>query len=231
MPSVRAAYAPRSIVHPFRPADYGDSCALFYDQLYPRVAPGLVRTLVALAHGRPALELGLATGRVSLPLSAAGVAVSGIEASVPMLSQFLRRPDASSVRVVGGDFSALPFRGPFGLVFCLVGTLGLLPSRPLQARCMREVARVLEVGGSFLVEAFEDADAHGPITHHHPVLTLSGVQSYSVTFLPTPPHVLDALASAAGLTLETRWGNWSHTAYSHGRPHHVSVYRKTTVAA
>ena len=226
-----AARGTETLMHSFRPAGYGDSCALFYDQLYPNVPAGLVRALVALANGRPALELGLATGRVALPLSAAGVTVSGIEASVLMLSQFMRRPNASTVRVVGGDFSSLPFRGPFGLVFCLVGTLGLLPSRQLQTRCLREVSRVLEPGGAFLCEAFNDADARDPITHNHPILTPSGVQSYSVTFLPTPPHSLDALASAAGLTLAARWGDWSQMPYAHGRPHHISVYRKSTGAA
>ena len=216
---------------PFNPSTYGDSCALYYDQLYPNVPAGLVRTLVALADSGPVLELGLATGRVALPLRAAGVTVHGIDASLLMLSQFRHRPRSATIHAAAGDISLLPYRSCFRLLFCLVGTLGLLPSLHLQLRCLREVFRVLQPGGAFLCETFDESAADRPSTHSHPVLTPQGVQHYSVTFLPTPPHVLDDLAASAGLSLSSRWGNWAQAPHSVGRPHCISVFRKPIIAA
>lgn len=218
------------IVSPFHPSAYGDSCALYYDQLYPNVPAGLVRALVGLADGGPALELGLATGRVAIPLRAAGVTVHGVDSSLLMLSQFRRRPRSASIHAAGGDIASLPYRRHFRLVFCLVGTLGLLPSRELQLRSLREAARVLHPGGAFLCETFDENAADGPSTHSHPVLTPTGVQRYTVTFLPTPPPLLDDLATAAGLSLDSRWGSWAQAPHSAGRPHCISVYRKPLAA-
>jgi len=215
----------------FNPSAYGDSCALFYDQLYPNVPAGLVRVLVALADGGPALELGLATGRVALPLRTAGVPVHGIDSSLLMLSQFRHRPRFASIHATAGDISALPFRPHFRLVFCLVSSIGLLPSPQLQLQCMREAFRVLQPGGAFLCETFDESAADRPSTQSHPVITPTGVQHYTVTFLPTPPQVLDHLATVAGLSLASRWGSWAQAPHSVGRPHCISVYRKPLIAA
>jgi len=212
-------------VNAFDPAAYGDSCAAYYDQIYPTVPAGVVAALAALAGGGPALELGLATARVAAPLGARGVAVHGVDASLRMLSRFRARPSAAPVLAAAGDICALPYRRAFRLVFALVGTLGLLPSVELQRRCLREAARVLEPGGAFLCEAFDESPAARPETHSHPILTPAGLAHYRVTFLPTPPAVLDGLAAAAGLALAERWGSWSRTPFVPGRAHCISVYR------
>lgn len=225
-PLRRAAHPLELDMPSFDPASYGDSCAEYYDQLYPSVARGQVEALEELSRGGLALELGLATGRVALPLAARGVEVHGVEASPAMLGRFRFLPRASSVRAVAGDFSRLPYRGPFRLVFSLVGTLGLLPSRRLQASCLREVARVLEPGGTFVSEAHDLAPADQASTVEHAILTPNGARTYRVTFLPTPPTVLDGLASAAGLSLRARWSGWSREPWDGRRPHHVSLYRK-----
>ena len=59
------------------------------------------------------LELGVGTGRIALPLAAAGVEVVGIDRSHPMLAQLSARVDHSSVgtvHLIRGDIKALPFR-------------------------------------------------------------------------------------------------------------------------
>ena len=210
---------------PFAPAAYGDSCAAYYDQLYPNVPAGLVGALAGLAGGGPVLELGLATGRVAVPLRARGVAVHGVDASFLMLSRFRARPSATRVHAAAGDMSALPYRRRFRLVFALVGTLGLLPSAELQLRCLREASRVLLPGGTFLCEAFDETAETEPATHSYPILTPAGLAHYRVTFLPTPPPVLDELAAAAGLALAQRWGDWARAPFVPGRAHCISVYR------
>ncbi len=47
----------------------------------------MVTTLAGLAQNGPALELGIGTGLVALPLAVAGVEVHGIEASPAMIAQ------------------------------------------------------------------------------------------------------------------------------------------------
>ena len=65
----------------YHPETYGDRIAEVYDQLYPTVDEACVRFLADLVgHGR-ALELGIGTGRVAIPLRKAGVDVAGVDAS------------------------------------------------------------------------------------------------------------------------------------------------------
>src|SRR5262245_53607061 len=101
-------------------ASYGDNCAEFYDEIYQLPDPRTIAVLAGLTgHGR-ALDLGIGTGRVALPLRARGVAISGIEASHAMFEQFQRKPMSEEVPVVMGNFADCEIDGPFSLVFALV---------------------------------------------------------------------------------------------------------------
>src|SRR5262245_37241751 len=71
---------------------FGESVAARYDTSVEdmfdhAVVDPTVRLLAALASGGPALELGIGTGRVALPLSRAGVEVHGIDLSTAMLAR------------------------------------------------------------------------------------------------------------------------------------------------
>jgi ubiquinone/menaquinone biosynthesis C-methylase UbiE len=48
---------------------YGDRIADIYDDMYSNFDQTLIETLVELSHGGRALELGIGTGRIALPLS------------------------------------------------------------------------------------------------------------------------------------------------------------------
>lgn len=166
------------------PADYGDGCAAFYDQIYPRVPPGLVDTLARLADRAPTLELGLATGRVARELATRGIDVHGIEASRAMLRQFRGHAGCQTVAAVAGDIAHLPYRSAFGLVFALCGTLELLPTRELQQRCLAGVARVLKPGGWFACELSGLEDQGEQIDSAVPFMTSAGLRTYRVSLLP-----------------------------------------------
>ena len=75
-------------------ATYGDRMADFYDELptHPADADAAARCLADLADGGPALELGIGTGRLALPLARHGVAVSGIDASAAMVAKLRAKP-------------------------------------------------------------------------------------------------------------------------------------------
>lgn len=116
----------------------------------------------------PVLELGCGTGRISLPLAKAGVAIVGIDRSAPMLAQAARRarglvPDSrgkrasSRLALTRGDIRALPFQsGTFETVLAPYGVLqSLLRDRDLTAT-LESVARVLKPGGLFGIDLVPD---------------------------------------------------------------------------
>jgi SAM-dependent methyltransferase len=144
----------------------------------------MVDTLATLAVGRPALELGLATGRVARALAARGVDVHGIEASAAMLRQFREHSDHAAVPAVLGDIVQLPYGNAFGLVFALCGTLELLPTRAQQQRCLAEVSRVLRPGGWFACELSGLEGEGGRIDTSVPFISAAGARTYRVSLLP-----------------------------------------------
>ena len=64
-----------------------------------------VAFLAGLASGRATLELAVGTGRIALPLQAAGVRVDGIELSQDMVDRMREKPGGDQVQVTMGDMS------------------------------------------------------------------------------------------------------------------------------
>jgi SAM-dependent methyltransferase len=64
--------------------------------------------LAELAGPGPALELGIGTGRVALPLAARGVEVHGIDASAAMVERLRAKPGGEAIPVTFGDFADVP---------------------------------------------------------------------------------------------------------------------------
>jgi hypothetical protein len=79
---------------------YGQNIAGVYDQLYAEYDPAAIELLFELAGGGPALELGIGTGRVALPLQEKGVPVQGIDASEAMLSKLRAKPHGAEIEVL-----------------------------------------------------------------------------------------------------------------------------------
>jgi ubiquinone/menaquinone biosynthesis C-methylase UbiE len=128
---------------------------------------------VAREAGGPVLELGCGTGRITLPLARAGVAIVGVDRSAEMLALAHRRvralrrgsprvPARSRRRVavpalIRGDIRALPFAAAtFPMVLAPYGILqSLLRDRDLTAT-LDAVARVLTPGGAFGIDLVPD---------------------------------------------------------------------------
>lgn len=149
----------------FQAGSYGDSFADVYDDWYQDVSDvdGSVAFLAALAEGQPVCELGIGTGRIALPLAAAGVEVSGIDASVPMVELLRAKDGGSALDVVIGDMAdvadiATPAGAEFGLVFVAFNTFFNLTTKEAQQRCLDGVAARLAPGGRFVLEGFVPAD-------------------------------------------------------------------------
>ena len=100
----------------------------------PAVVDPVVDFLAHLAGTGPALELGIGTGRIGLPLSRRGVRVHGIELSPAMVVQLQMQPGASEIDVTVGDFATVKAGGPFRLVYLLRNTITTSPPKTNRSR-------------------------------------------------------------------------------------------------
>jgi SAM-dependent methyltransferase len=111
-----------------------------------------VAFLARLARQRDALEFAIGTGRVALPLVAAGVQVDGIEQSRHMVDRMREKPGGKDVRVVIGDMAATTMGREYGLVYLVYNTIGNLLTQDDQVRCFQNAARHLTDDGVFVLE-------------------------------------------------------------------------------
>ena len=125
---------------------------LALDIFDPAVVDPIVSFLADLAGGGSALELGIGTGRIALPLSRRGVRVHGIELSPAMVARLRAKPDAENVAVTIGDFASARAEGTFRLAYLVYNTITNLTTQDEQVECFCNVARHLEPGGLFVIE-------------------------------------------------------------------------------
>jgi SAM-dependent methyltransferase len=145
----------------FGPETYGERVADVYDEWYkPMDSAAEVALLTELCAGGPALELGIGTGRVAIPLRANGVEVHGVDASPAMVEQMRAKPGGEAIPVTIGDMADVPVDGDgdvdrrFALIFVVFNTFFQLYSQEAQVRCFANVAARLQPGGRFLIHAF-----------------------------------------------------------------------------
>jgi 16S rRNA A1518/A1519 N6-dimethyltransferase RsmA/KsgA/DIM1 with predicted DNA glycosylase/AP lyase activity len=89
----------------------------------PAVVDPAARFLADLAGAGPALELGIGTGRIALPLSQRGVRVHGIELSLAMVTQLQAKPGGDTIGVTIGDFATTKVDGRFKLAYLVRNTI------------------------------------------------------------------------------------------------------------
>src|SRR5215831_18212906 len=93
------------------------------DLFEPAAIDPVVSFLAGLAGPGPALELGIGTGRIALPLSGRGIRVHGIELSPAMVAQLRTKPGAGDIDVTIGDFATTRVVGTFRLAYLLRNTI------------------------------------------------------------------------------------------------------------
>lgn len=243
------------------PEAFGERMAEAYDDWYgTRLAdattPQTVETLAGLAgRGGRVLELAIGTGRVALPLAARGLEVHGIEGSPAMVAKLREKPGGSDIPVTVGDLADVGVEGRFDLIFLVFNTLFNLTRQEAQVRCFRNVARHLNAGGKFVLEAFVpdpsrfaggqsvrtvhtapggvvlEAALHDPVTqcvqYHYVAFGPDGPQLYSVPMRYAWPAELDLMARLAGLELRERWADWDRAPFTASSASHVSVYGRS----
>lgn len=241
----------------YGPATYGDRVAGVYDEWYAELPFGgdlaaTVSFLQELAAGGNALELGIGTGRVALPLRMAGVDVHGIDASGAMVERLRGKPGGADIPVTIGDFRDFSLRMRFRLVYVVFNTFFSLLTQDDQVACMRAVARHLDDDGVFVMEAFMpdparfdrgqrvsairvepdvvalEVSKHDALSQRtdsqHLVLQPDGVRLYPVKIRYAYVSELDLMAKLAGMQVRERWADWDRTELSSESPKHVSVW-------
>jgi SAM-dependent methyltransferase len=134
---------------------YGEDWAPHYDQRYDDVDPKLLDFLVDAAGPRLlAVELGVGTGRVAIPLAARGISVTGVDLSPSMLEVLRSRDENGLINVIEGDMAEVPVNGEFPLICVVANSFFMMLHQERQLACFRNVASHLEPGGRFVLECF-----------------------------------------------------------------------------
>ena len=236
---------------------FGPRVAERFDERYsyqadPDVLEPILDFLAALAPDGKALELGVGTGRIALPLAQRGISVHGIDLSEAMVAKLRAKPGAEHIGVTIGDFASATVDGTFTVAFLVVNTIMNLTTQEEQVACFRNVAAHLEPGGCFVIEVqvprlqrlppgetfqvFDVSPEHvgideydvvrqGLVSHHY-WLEDGGVEVLSPPFRYVWPSELDLMAQLAGMRLRERWGDWTREAFTSESRKHVSVWEK-----
>jgi SAM-dependent methyltransferase len=134
---------------------YGERWAPFYDSIYEEIDRATIDFLKSLSGIPPrALELAIGSGRIALPLAAAGVEVMGIDISEEMIELLKGKPGGEAIDVLKGDFAEVEVDRSFPLVYLAFNTLFALLDQDRQVDCFINVARALEPGGRFVLDTF-----------------------------------------------------------------------------
>ena len=236
------------------PSSFDDWIATRYRKLWPElfspeVLDPAVDFLVDLSHGGSALEFGVGTGRVAVPLNQRGIRVHGIELSEAMVSHLPQNGD-QSFTVTIGDFATTALNERFDLVYLLRNTITNLTTQDAQVQSFVNAAAHLKPGGCFVVEnyipalqrlppgettrvfaatpehlGYEEYDLAAQLAVSHHTWLIDG----EITRFSTPhrylwPSELDLMARIAGMSLRERYSDWHRVAFTAESTAHVSVW-------
>jgi SAM-dependent methyltransferase len=236
---------------------FDETIASRYEELWPELFDAAavdpaVDFLARLARRGDALELGIGTGRLALPLSRRGVHVHGIELSPAMVAQLNGQPGADRIDVTLGDFATATVDATFRLVYLVRNTITNLTTQNEQVACFRNVAAHLEPGGCFVIEnyipelqrlppgetvhtfamspvhlGFEKYDVATQVAVSHHYWVLDGkLETFSSPHRYVWPSELDLMARLAGMTSRERWADWDRSPFTAASRSHISVWEK-----
>ena len=231
-------------------ASYDESSADMFD---PLVLDPTVDFLAGLAGDGAALELGIGTGRIALPLARRGIRVHGIDLSEAMVARLRAKPGGEQVTVTIGDFATTTVDGRFSVAYLVFNTIMNLTTQDGQVACFQNVAAQLDPGGCFVIEVMVPALQRLPpgetvrpftvtpahlgfdefevatqisVSHHYWVVD-GRLETLSAPFRYVWPSELDLMARLAGMTLRERWADWDRVPFTSDSPSHISVWEKT----
>jgi SAM-dependent methyltransferase len=223
------------------------------DMFDPATVDPVVEFLAELASDGSALEFGIGTGRIALPLAQRGIRVHGIDLSEAMVARLRAKPGADRIGVTVGDFASTTVAGRFSVAYLVFNTIMNLTTQDAQIACFQNVAAHLQPGGCFVIEVmvpdlqrlppgetvrpftvsatrlgFDEYDvaSQGLITHHYWAVD-DKLEGDSIPFRYVWPAELDLMARLAGMSLRERWSGWKREPFTNDSRQHVSVWEKS----
>jgi SAM-dependent methyltransferase len=225
-------------------------------QAAPAVGGPMVAFLADCARGGDALEFGIGTGRIALPLARRGIRVHGIDLSEAMVARLRAKPGSEHIGVTIGDFATATVEGRFSVIYLVANTIMNLTTQEEQVECFRNAAAHLEPGGCFVIEVlvpglqrlppgetfqpfdvsathvgFDEYDVarQGLVSHHYWIVD-GEVDRFSPPFRYVWPAELDLMARLAGMRLRERWSDWGREPFTSDSRKHVSVWERPASA-
>jgi SAM-dependent methyltransferase len=212
-----------------------------------------IEFLAALTKQGKALELGIGTGRIAIPLSQRGIQVSGIDISRSTVALLRKRPGGKRIPVTIGNMADVRVGGTYALIYVIWNSFFNLQSQREQITCFKNVSKHLGPGGVFVIEAYVptflhkiddhqyvraeaietdvvglDVLMHDPssqsIKESHISFSTKGIELCPVVQRYAWPSELDLMAELSGLQLKARWCDWKQGTYDKSSNNHVSVY-------
>jgi SAM-dependent methyltransferase len=249
-----ALYPPGSAV--VAETHFDEWVARRFARLWPEVfgadlLDAAVEFLADLAGSGSALEFGVGTGRVAIPLAHRGIPMAGIELSKAMADE-LRRQGGDKIAVTLGDFATARVEGTFGLVYLLRNTITNLTTQDEQVEAFHNAARHLDPGGCFVVENYIPAlqrlppgetqyvskatpdhiavgeyDVAAQIENSRHWWLIDGeLRTFESPHRYVWPSELDLMAKMAGLGLRERWSDWRRAPFGSDSRSHISVWER-----
>jgi SAM-dependent methyltransferase len=121
----------------------------------------------ARRSGGPVLELGVGTGRIAVPVAAAGIEVVGVDLSAGMLAVARERAElaGATIDLRQGDMRDPPVEGAFPLVLIPFRSLLHMETDADRRSVLAAVTRLLAPGGRLIFDVFapdavDIADTH-----------------------------------------------------------------------
>jgi len=177
-----------------RAADHYDTTRAISDDAMARTIELLASEL--FGRGR-ALEVGVGTGLLALPLHEAGVPLAGLDLTPAMMAKLVEKAGgASPFPLIQADATRMPFADDVFAGAYLRWVLHLIPN---WGDALGEMARVVEPGGVLVVNlgAYDE-----PTTEIRRMFSeITGVQTDPVGLMWGELEALDARMAALGATL------------------------------
>jgi SAM-dependent methyltransferase len=248
-------------------ATYGDRIVDNYD--HPAQVPGNAEEIAAFlwelagcthrggspAGAPSALEFGVGTGRVALPLAERGCVVAGVDSSPAMLERCRDKDTKEQLHLVLGDMASTRLdEAAFDVVYIVYGTLYYAITQEAQIAIFENAAWHLKPGGHLVVEAwipdiasfireqrFRIYDLQVDLVDidlfvHDPIRQLLLTQNLifrptGTEFIPSKrryvwPSEMDLMARLGGLDPVGRYADWNRSPFTGPTGTHVSVYRR-----
>ena len=243
---------PRGHTRPMPDVAFDETIAATYDadsaeMFDAALLESTVDFLAPFAAGGAALEFGIGTGRVAIPM----VGERAIDVHISHLRQ---KPGGGAIQVTIGDIATTRVPGSFRLVYLPFNIITNLLTQAEQVACFENAAAHLEPGGHMVAEVFvpqlqrlhpgerylpfqvtpthlgfDEYDVVNQLdTSHHYFIREGSAQIFLSHHRYAWPAELDLMARMAGMELVERWQDWRRSPFTATSTDHISVWRKPT---